>query len=171
MHSLGLNIRFALRQLRSSPGFALMGVLILALGIGATTAMFSLIEGVLLRPLPFPNPDRLVQLGDHLEGGFGATPVTAREIGTYSTATSAFSSLGGYVGVDYELSGGPTPMRVPAARFTAGVFPTLGVSPQLGRVFTPEEEEDRQPLAVISHALWLTLFQGDPRVLGRSIRP
>ena len=101
MHSLGLNIRFALRQLRSSPGFALMGVLILALGIGATTAMFSLIEGVLLRPLPFPNPDRLVQLGDHLEGGFGATLVTAREIGTYSTATSAFSSLGGYVGVDY----------------------------------------------------------------------
>jgi predicted permease len=169
MSSLGLSIRFAFRQLRSSPGFALMVVLTLALSIGATTAIFSLFEGVLLRPLPFHDPDRLVQLGDHLEGGFGATPVTAREIGTYSTATSAFSSLGGYIGADYELSGGSTPMRVPAARFTAGVFPTLGVSPLLGRVFTQEEEDARQPLAVISQALWLSRFQGDPQVLGQSI--
>jgi putative ABC transport system permease protein len=158
-----------LRQLKSSPSFALMVVLTLALGIGATTAIFSLIEGILLRPLPFHDPDRLVQLGDHLEGGFGATPVTAREIGTYSTATSAFSSVGGYIAIDYELSGDAPPIQVPAARFTAGVFPTLGVSPLLGRVFTQEEEAARQPLAVISHALWLNRFQGDPQILGRSI--
>jgi hypothetical protein len=83
------NFRFAFRQMRQAPGFALIAVLTLALGIGATTAIFSLVEGILLRPLPFSNPDRLVLLGDHLGAGPN-TPVTAREIGTYSKATGAF---------------------------------------------------------------------------------
>src|SRR5580698_6868123 len=89
------NIRFAVRRLRKTPGFTVTVVLTLALGIGATTAIFSLVEGVLLRPLPFSKPDRLVLLGDHLGAGPN-TPVTAREIAIYSNATSAFSSLGGY---------------------------------------------------------------------------
>ncbi len=141
------DLRFAFRQLRKAPGFTLTAVLTLALGIGATTAIFSLVEGILLQPLPFSNADRLVLLGDHLEGGPN-TPVTAREIGTYASATSAFSSLGGYIPTSYELSGGTTPEAVNAARFTAGVFPTLGVRPVLGRIFTQQEEDAHQPLAV-----------------------
>ncbi len=169
MYSLGQDLRFAFRQLRKAPGFTLTVVLTLALGIGATTAIFSLVEGILLRPLPFSNPDRLVLLGDHLEGGSSATPVTAREIATYSTSTNAFSSLGGYITGSYEVSGGAIPEEVNAARFTAGVFPTLGVRPILGRVFTQEEEDTHQPLAVISYALWVNRYQNDPHVLGTSI--
>jgi predicted permease len=172
MYRLTQNFRFAFRQLGKTPGFTLTVVLTLALGIGATTAIFSLVEGILLRPLPFSNPDRLVLLGDHLGGGQN-TPVTAREIGIYSNATSAFSSMGGYTAARYELSGsaasGATSEEVRAARFNAGVFPTLGVRPVLGRVFTQQEEEARQPLTVISYALWLTRYQRDPRALGSTI--
>jgi predicted permease len=168
MYTLAKDFSFAVGQLRKAPAFTLTVVLTLALGIGATTAIFSLVEGVLLRPLPFSNPDRLVLLGDHLGGG-PHTPVTAREIGTYSNATSAFSSLGGYIPTNYELSGGASPEEVDAARFTAGVFPTLGVSPILGRVFTQQEEDAHQPLAVISYALWLNRYHRDPHVLGSAI--
>ena len=168
MHGLAQDIRFAFRQLRKVPGFTLTVILTLALGIGATTSIFSLIEGILLRPLPFRDPDRLVLLGDHLQNGPN-TPVTAREIGTYSEATSAFSSHGGYIGASYEVSGGPTPVEISAARFTAGVFPALGIQPLLGRVFTQQEEDGRQPLAVISYALWLSRYHQDPHVLGSSL--
>jgi predicted permease len=168
VYALAHDLRFAVRQLRKAPGFSLTVVLTLALGIGATTAIFSLVEGILLRPLPFSDPDRLVLLGDHLGGGPN-TPVTAREIGTYSKATGAFSSLGGYITAKYELSGAATPEEIPAARLTASVFPTLGIRPLLGRVFTQQEEDGDQPLAVISYALWLNRYHHDPHVLGSSI--
>lgn len=168
MHALFHDLRFALRQARQARAFTFTVVLILALGIGSTTAIFSLVEGVLLRPLPFSDPDHLVLLGDHIGGGPN-TPVTAREIETYSAATTAFSSTGAYTGATYEISGGPTPETVQAARLTAGVFPTLGVNPIVGRTFTPQEETAHQPLTVISYALWLTRFQRDPHVLGSSI--
>jgi putative ABC transport system permease protein len=168
MHTLAQNLRFAFRQLRKAPGFTLTVVLTLALGIGATTAIFSLVEGVLLRPLPFRDADRLVLLGDHL-GGSPHISITAREITTYSSATAAFSSLGAYITTDYELSGSAQPEEVDAARLTAGIFLTLGVQPVLGRVFTPQEEDARQPLAVISYALWLNRYNCDPHVLGSSI--
>jgi predicted permease len=172
MYALTQDLRFAFRQLLKAPGFSVTVVLALALGIGATTAIFSLVEGILLRPLPFNDPDRLVLLGDHLGSGPKApanTPVTAREIGTYSSATRAFSSLGGYATTNYELSGGAIPEEVDAARFTVGVFPTLGVSPILGRVFTQQEEDAHQPLAVISYALWMNRYHRDPGILGGSI--
>lgn len=168
MYALPPDFRFAYRHLRKAPGVTLTVVFTLALGIGATTAIFSLVEGILLRPLPFSNPERLVLLGDHLGNGRN-TPVTAREIGTYSNATSAFSSLGGYIPVTNELSGGVVPEQVHAARLTAGVFPTLGAAPILGRVFTQEEEDGHQPLAVISYALWLTRYHRDPHALGSSL--
>jgi predicted permease len=168
MYAITHDLRFAFRQLRKSPAFALTVVLTLALGIGATTAIFSLVEGILLRPLPFSNPDRLVLLGDHIGGGPN-TPVTAREIAIYSNATSAFSSMGAYTGASYELSGGTTPQEVDGERFTAGVFSTLGVPPILGRVFTQQEEDAHQPLAVISYALWLTRYHRDLHILGSPI--
>ena len=168
MYTLAHDLRSAFLQLRKAPGFTLTVVVILALGIGATTAIFSLVEGILLRPLPFRDPARLVVLGDNLQNGPN-TPVTAREIRTYAEATSAFASMGGHIGASFELSGDSTPEEIPAARFTAGVFPTLGVQPLLGRVFTPQEEDAHQPLAVISYALWLNRFHRDPQVLGTAI--
>src|SRR5580700_760963 len=125
-------VRFALRQLRKSPGFTLTAVLTLALGIGATAAIFSIVEGVLLRPLPFANPTRLVMLGDRLEGvdyTDDSSGVTAPGVVAYMRDTSAFASLGGYTNSTYELSGVGDPATINASRLTAGMFPTLGVSP------------------------------------------
>jgi putative ABC transport system permease protein len=168
MQNLFQEFRYPIRQLAKSPAFTLTVVLILTLGIGATTAIFSLVEGVLLRPLPFAQPDRLVQIGDHVGEGLGLG-VTAREIATYTSATSAFSSMGGFATAQYELSGDATPESVDAARLTAGVFTTLGVQPILGRVFTQQEEDAHQPLAVIGYALWMNRYHRDPHILGTSI--
>lgn len=168
MYALAQELSFAYRQLRRTPWFTLLLVFTLSLGIGGTTAIFSLVEGILLRPLPFNHPDRLVVLGDHL-GENSGTSVTAREIGTYAKATEAFSNTGGYIDASYEVSGGEIPEQVNAARFTAGVFSTLGVSPILGRTFTQKEEEAHEPVAVISYGLWLNRYQRDPHLIGNSI--
>jgi len=168
MYAFAQDLRFAFRQLWKTPGFSVTAILTLALGIGATTAIFSLVEGVLLRPLPFKDPERLVLLGDHV-GGNSGIGVTAPEIVTYSKAASAFSAIGGFATAKYELSGSATPETVSAPRLTAGVFPALGVQPILGRVFTQQEEDSSQPLAVISYSLWLDRFHRDPGVLGSSI--
>src|SRR5689334_19966127 len=139
MGSFPQDCRYALRQLRKSPGFTLTAVLALAFGIGATTAIFSIVEGVLLRPLPFPDPARLVFLGDIIEGvqhdETGAPSVTAPGALTYIQDTQAFSGLGAYRTTTYEFSNSGNPVQINAARLTAGVFPTLGVSPVRGRVF------------------------------------
>src|SRR5580658_5133810 len=123
MENFWLDVRHALRQLRKSPGFTLTAVLTLAFGIGATTAIFSIVEGVLLRPLPFADPARLVTLGDHIEGvddyGDGAPGVTAPGVLTYIRDTHAFSSVGGYTPSAYELSGVGDPAQINAARLTA----------------------------------------------------
>ena len=168
MHGLAQTLRLALRQLSKAPGFTLAAVLTLALGIGATTAIFSLVEAVLLRPLPFKDSGRLVLLGDHL-GGRPGMSVRAREIATYTGATAAFSSLGGYIPTSFELSGGAQPEEINAARLNSAMFPTLGVEPILGRVFTTQEEYTREPVAVISYAFWTSRYHRDPRVLGSTM--
>jgi predicted permease len=158
--------------LRKSPGFTLTAVLTLAFGVGATTAIFSIVEGVLLRPLPFHAPSRLVALGDRLEGvdyGAGGFGVTAPGVRTYIRDTSAFSSLGGYTPTTYELSGVGTPTQINAARLTAGIFPTLGVSPLMGRPFTEQEDDGSQQVALISYQTWRSRFHGDENILGRKI--
>ncbi|MDR3774564.1 MAG: ABC transporter permease, partial [Terracidiphilus sp.] len=172
MRRLIEDLRFALRQLRKSPGFALAAVLTLAFGIGATTAIFSIIEGVLLRPLPFPEPDRLVTLGDRLEGvdfGGDSPGVTAPGVKAYIRDTHAFSHLGGYTNINYELSGVGEPAEINASRLTASVFPTLGVSPLMGRAFTEQEDEGSAQVALLSYQTWRSRFQGDPRILGQKI--
>ena len=168
MRNILQDIRVALRQLRKSPGLTLTVVITLGLGIGATTAVFSLIEGILLRPLQFSDPGRLVMLGDRIGSGANMT-VTARDIGTYSSATSAFSSMGGFIGSTYELSGGESPEEITGARLTATVFTTLDVQPELGRVFSKLEDDEHQPVAVISDALWQNRFHRDAHVLGSAI--
>ena len=113
-------LRIAIRHLLKSPGFTSTALLMLALGIGATTAIFSIVEGVLLRPLPFPHPERLVAVSDILQGaelgGNGEAGVTAPDIRAYARDTHSFEHLGGYQQVGYELSGIGEPAQVNAAR-------------------------------------------------------
>ncbi len=173
MGSFLLDLRHALRQLRKSPGFTLTAVLTLAFAIGATTAIFSIVEGVLLRPLPFLNPARLVFLGDILEGvdhdESAAPSVTPRGADIYMRSTHDFSSLGAYRTFTYELSSLTVPAQVNAARLTAGVFTTLGVSPLLGRAFSGQEETEDAPVVVLSYQTWHSRFNADPQILQRKI--
>jgi putative ABC transport system permease protein len=168
MYGLANDLRLTFRRSRKNPAFTIAIVLTLALGIGATTAIFSLVEGALLRPLPFNDPDRLVVLGEHL-GGRPGMSVRATEIATYTGSTQAFSSLGGYITTSFELSGKQRPEEIDAARLNSAMFTTLGVQPVLGRVFTAADENSRQQLAVISYSLWTNRFHRDPNVIGASL--
>jgi predicted permease len=164
------DIRYALRHMRKSPGFTLTAVLTLAFGIGATAAIFSIVEGVLLRPLPFANPGRLVTVGDLLEGADLDGPrTTAPELLAYAQDTHGFSSLGGYRQTSYEFSGIGDPSQINASRLTASIFPTLGVSPLMGRPFTQQEDEGKAQVAVVSYQMWHERFHDDPHVLGQKI--
>ena len=167
------DLKIAVRHLLKSPGFAVTAVLMLALGIGATTAIFSIVEGVLLRPLPFAEPHRLMVLADILEGAkigdSGEAGVTVPDIRNYMRDTHSFSSLGGYQGAGFELSGIGEPAMVNATRMSGGVLPALGVQPLLGRVFTQEEDDQHQQVAVLSYSTWQSRFQGDQNILGKKI--
>ena len=174
MQKFLLDLKFALRQLRKSLGFTITAILMLAFGIGATTAIFSIVEGVLLRPLPFPDSDHLMVLADHLEGvqvagGGDEVGVTVPDIKAYTSDTHSFTALGGYQGAAFELSGDGEPAQVNASRLTAGVFSALGVAPQLGRVFTADEDEHHLQVAVLSYPTWKTRFHADPQVVGTKI--
>jgi predicted permease len=173
MQKVLFDVRFVIRQLLKSPGFTATAVLMLAFGIGATTAIFSIVEGVLLRPLPFPEPDRVMVLADRLAGvnvtGNGEVGVTVPDIRAYTRETHSFTALGGYQYAGYELSGKGEPAQVNAARMTAGVFPALGVAPQLGRVFTADEDEHSQQVTLLSYGTWVSRFHSDPQVLGTKI--
>ena len=168
-----LDLKYVLRLLLKSPGFAVTGVLMLALGIGATTAIYSVVEAILLRPLPFPDSAQVVALGDRIAGvnvsedaSFGAT---VPDIKAYTRLTHSFASLGGYQVTGFELSGSGEPAQVNAARFTGGVFPSLGVQPMLGRVFTQQEDDQSQQVAVLSYPTWVSRFHSDDHILGTKI--
>ncbi len=173
MRGFASDLRLMGRQLLKSPGFATTAVLMLAFGIGATTAIFSVVDGVLLRPLPFAHADRLVTLGDQVAGtNWGKNwqgPVTAPEVLTYQRQMHSFSSLGGYGFVDYNLSGLDQPQVIRAARMTPSVFATLGVAPLMGRVFTHQEDTQHQQVAVLSYGTWKSRFNGAPNILGTKI--
>ena len=167
------DLRIAIRHLLKSPGFTATAVLMLALGIGATTAIFSIVECVLLRPLPFPHPERLMQLSDILEGadvgGNGEAGVTAPDIRAYTHDTHSFEALGGYQLVNYELSGTNEPAQVNAARLSGGVFPALQVAPLIGRFFTQREDDQKEQVVVLSYSFWQDRLNADPHVLGTKI--
>lgn len=167
------DLRIAVRHLLKSPGFTATAVLMLALGIGATTAIFSVVESVLLRPLPFPHPEQLVQLGDILQGadvgGNGEAGVTAPDIQNYMRDTHSFESLGGYRPTGYELSGIGEPAQINAGRLSGGVFAALQVAPFIGRYFTQQEDNEKVQVAVVSYSLWQNRLHGSPNVLGTKI--
>jgi predicted permease len=167
------DLRISVRNLLKSPGFTLIAVLMLAFGIGATTAIFSVVECVILRPLPFPHSERLVRLNDVVQGadvgGNGEDGVTAPGIQSYMRDTHSFESLGGIRPTGYELAGIGEPAQINAARLSGGVFSALQVQPLMGRYFTQQEDEQKQQLVVVSYAFWQDRMHRDPHVLGSKI--
>jgi predicted permease len=173
MNRLTSDLKLVLRQLRKAPGFTLTAVLMLAFGIGATTAIFSVVDGILLRPLPFPHSEQLVTLGDQVNNtNWGQTdpgPVTGPEVVIYPRDTRSFTALGGFGGAGFELSGVGEPAQIVSARMTPSVFTALGVAPLMGRIFTALEDEQKQQVTVLSYQTWKSRFNGNPNVLGTKI--
>ena len=167
------DIRYALRGFGRNPGFATVAVSVLALGIGATTTIFPIVDGILLRRLPFPDPGRLVVVSDVLQGvsagNNGEVGVSGPDVAAYIRNTKSFDSLGGYVVAPYELSGAGDPAFINGARLTGGVFSTLGITPLMGRVFTQQEDDQKQQVAVLSYVTWQERLHGNPNVLGSKI--
>ena len=165
-------LRFAFRLLRKSPGFALVAVLTLALGIGANTAVFSVVDTVLLRPLPYHQPERLVLVSETAPiSPTEELGVAAQEYLDYRSQNQSFSSIGAFEDQGFNLTGEGQPLRIRAARVSASVFPTLGVSPLMGRAFTSDEDRSGSDNVVeLSYSLWQNQYHGDPNILGRTVK-
>jgi predicted permease len=168
MDALLHDLRYALRSFRKSPGFTLVAICTLALGIGATTAIFSVVNGVLLRPLPYANPTSLVMLWNRWQG-WPATWLSQPEYWDFSEQTHSFDGIAAFTNGTENLTGDGNPERVRAGLVTANAFPLLGVQPALGRVFVAEEDRPGSGVAVISDGLWRRRFGADPAIVGRSI--
>jgi putative ABC transport system permease protein len=161
------DVRYAARCLQRTPMFSLIVIAVLALTIGATTAVFTVVNAVLLRALPYRDPARLVLLQQAIgtmPAGFSAPDYLA-----FEARAGLFESIAAFRNREYELSGGDPPERVTATRASATLFETLGVQPALGRSFTREDDEARRPVAVLSDALWARRFGRDPAAIGRAI--
>jgi predicted permease len=165
-------IRRAAQGLRRAPGFTALCVLTLAVAIGADTAVFSIVDAVLLRPLPYPRAERLVGLWQTLPGlGLKQVGLSDATYLLYRGHRRALAEMAIYRRGLVNLTGGDVPERVPSAQATATLFAVLGVAPALGRAFDPAEERPgAPPVAVLSDALWRRKLGGDPRVLGRTVR-
>lgn len=165
------DLRFALRMLRKSPGFTAVAVLTLALGIGATTAIFSVVNAVLLKSLPYRQPDKLMLVQERIaKFSRNGIPVSAPDIAVMQRDNHVFESLAAFHTELLNLSGADAhPERVPAARVSANLFPMLGANPVLGRAFSPSEDPPGHFVTVLSYALWQEHFGGDSSVLGKTI--
>ena len=171
------DLRYALRMLRRAPGFTAVAVLTLGLGIGAATAIFSIISGVLMRPLSYREPQRVVNLW--VDFGVGAQSLPAMSPGDfkdYQQRTQLFESIGAASGGNLvqatgALSDGGNVARVDVSTVTANFFQTVGIEPLFGRHFTPEEEAVGGPhVVILSHRLWASRYGSDPAIVGRRIR-
>ncbi len=168
--SLWQDVRYGLRQLRRNPGFTAVAVLTLALGIGATTAIFSVVNAVLLRPLPFGNPSRLIALHESIpKMGFPNMSFSVPDFEVFQRDQKAFSTLGVFRNEQVDLSGQGEPERVMAARVSASLFPMLGVEPALGRLFTQQEDLPGVHVTLLSYGLWEHRYGGARGILGHAI--
>jgi putative ABC transport system permease protein len=160
------NLRYALRGLFKQPGFAAVVVVTLALGIGASTAIFSVVNAVLLRPLPFPHAERLqVVWGNYRTLNIARLPAKAAEYEDYAKQTEVFDSVAAFANHSFNVTSGAEPERVRGAYVSANLFPMLETQPAVGRVFTSDE----QRVIVLSHALWQRRFAGDRGVINQTL--
>jgi predicted permease len=171
MHDFLLDVRFALRMLRKAPAFTAAALVVLALGIGATSAIFSVVNAVVLRPLPYPDSDRITVVHtDFRVQGLDQMPCSIPEFNDFRAQSRSFEALAAYQLGDANLGGVDPPERLQLARVSPAFFPAIRVEASPGRTFTPEEEKiGNERVALISHALWQRRFGGDPAIVGRSI--
>jgi predicted permease len=169
MNTLWQDIRYGLRLMTKNPAFTIVVVLTLALGIGANTAIFSVVNGVLLKPLPYPQPEQLVRVFESTRN-FPKFPMSPGNFPDYRQRNTVFSDLAIYTREDLDLAEGDRPERLPAMRVSAEFFRLLGFQPILGRDFRREEEEPAKgKVAIIGHALWQRRFAADQNIVGRTV--
>jgi len=172
MESLLQDIRYGIRTLGKNPGFAAVAVLTLALGIGANTAIFSVVENVLLRPLPYPQSGNLVQIWNTYPPQAPRAGLSPGDYADWCQQNASFSEMGGYAYISqgFNLTGEAEPQRVLVSYASARLFPLLGIQLTAGHYFVPEEDRaGSSPVVILSHHLWQSRFGGDPAVVGRTI--
>jgi predicted permease len=171
--SVGRDIRYAIRTLGRTPGFTIAAVLVMALGIGANTALFTVVRSVLLKPLPFKNPDRLIQLYEESPGGKRAYSwVAAGMYAAWKLQTPSVEQMAifGTDSISLSGDGGPLPERIRYAECSWNLFPMLGVEPALGRNFVASDDApDAAGTVVLTHGLWMRRYAGDKAILGKTI--
>src|SRR5437867_6670193 len=164
------DLKFAFRQLLKNPGLTAVAVLTLALGIGANTAIFSVFYGVLLKPLPYRDPEQLIRVFES-SASQPKFPMSAGDFQDYREHNSTPAGLALYTRQDLELTMDDQPELLSALRISSGFFGVLGVRPLLGREFRREDEApDNHHVVILSHGLWRHRFHGDPAVIGRQIK-
>jgi putative ABC transport system permease protein len=169
MQNLWQDLRYGARMLRKNPGFTLIAVFTLALGIGANTAIFSVVNSVLLKPLPYEEPDRLMLLTEY-GANFGEMSISYPNFTDWRARNRVFEKIGVYNRNNYNLTGSGEPERFLVAQMSADVFEALRVKAALGRVYTNDEDKPgANPVVVLSHGLWQRRFGGDPSIIGRSL--
>ena len=171
MRTLWQDIRYGFRLLTQNPGFTAVAVLTLGLGIGANTAIFSVVNAVLLKPLAYADADRIVMVWENnLSKGWDSFSVSPPNFADWRKQNRVFDPLVAFLGQSFILTGDAEPERLPGMRATEGFFQLTGVQPQLGRGFSPEEyAEGKNRVVVLSHALWQQRFDGSPEVLGKTL--
>ena len=172
MNGLIQDLRFALRMLRKSPGFAATAILTLALGIGANSAIFSVVQRVLLRPLPYPHAENLVEISNSYKPVWPQLGLSPGDYTDWRRDARSFSEMGAYVNIPagFNMTGAGAPERIQGCYATAELFPLLGVRAALGRTFASEEDKTGSaPVAMLSHRFWLSHFGGDASAVGRTI--
>ena len=169
MRGLIQDLRYAARFLVRAPETALIAVFTLALGIGATTAVWSLLDRVLLAPLPYPDPDRVVRIYEVLDGAEPITIMSAPNFLAYRSENTTFQSLAAFQHRQFDYRDGDQPETLTAAFVTAGYFNVLGFEPILGRVFSEDEERGNDRVVIVSHDVWRRHLRADPEIVGRLI--
>src|SRR5688572_26848434 len=171
MESLLKDIHYGIRSLLKHPGFTAIVVITLALGIGANTAMFSVINAVLLRPLPYHEPQRLVTIWEESpERGLYQMPVSFANLRDWIEQNHTFDQISAYTFTNNNLIGAGEPVRLGSVRVSSNLFSLIGAAPQLGRAFLPEEDkEGANKVVILSHALWKNRFGSDSAIVGRSL--
>lgn len=169
-HNLTQDILYAVRQLRKNPGFTAVAVVTLALGIGANTAVFSVIDAVMLRPLPYYQPERLIEAQASEAHQFGAYDVSYPDFFDWRSQNHTLDHLVSYHDMQYTLTGLDRPLQVDAEIVSWDLLPALGVRPELGRGFLPEEEKPGSKVILISHDLWSSQFGANQSIVGQTVK-
>ena len=172
LHELGHDVRFAIRQMRRAPAFTAIAAVTLALGIGANSAIFALVDATLLRPLPFPKPEQLVTIWEHTDTS-SRTAASPLNILDWNARSRTFDLISGYVpNVGGMVMSGRdgTSETVPRQWVLAGFFDVLGVTPIVGRTFLPSDNSERASVIVLNEGFWRRRFGGDPAVVGSTVR-